>query len=112
MNEKEIREKYKAQKCTSQIEFDLLMSLMNSEQEHLNHPYLDRERELDKQKELLKQQIEAIRIQLNAIKVERFDIEQKRKDINRLFHELKHELIMLNPRDQFTRPAENPAASD
>ena len=112
MNEKEIREKYKAKKLANQIEFDSLMSFMNTEQEHMNHPFLDRERELNKQKELLEQQKQAINIQLNAIKVERLDIEQKRKDINRVFHELKHELIMLNPRDQFTRPAENPAASD
>ena len=103
MNEKEIRAKYEARKCENQMEFDRLMSEMNTEQTHLNHPYLDRERELAKQKELLEQQKQAINIQLNAIKVERLELEQKRKDINRVFHDLKHELIMLNPRENFAK---------
>ena len=98
MNEQEIRAKYAARKCESQMEFDRLMSEMNTEQTHLNHPYIDRERELAKQRELLEQQKQAINIQLNAIKVERIDLEQKRKDINRVFHDLKHDLIMLNPK--------------
>ena len=29
----------------------------------------------------------------------------KRKDINRLFHELKHELIMANPREKYAKAA-------
>ena len=105
MNEKEIRAKYEARKCENQMEFDRLMSEMNTEQTHLNHPYLDRERELAKQKELLEQQKQAINIQLNAIKVERIDLDldQKRKDINRIFHDLKHELIMLNPRENYAK---------
>ena len=60
MNEKEIRAKYEAQVCATQMEFDRIMSEMNTEQTHLNHPYLDRERELAKQKELLEQQKQAI----------------------------------------------------
>jgi hypothetical protein len=43
---------------------------------------------------------------LNAIKVERLELEQKRKDINRVFHDLKHELIMLNPREQYVKNEE------
>ena len=79
------------------------MEKMNIEQTHLNYPYLDRERELVRQKELLEQQKQAINIQLNAIKLERLDLEQKRKDINRVFHDLKHELIVLNPREKFVK---------
>lgn len=107
MNEKEIRAKYEARKCETQMEFDRLMSEMNIEQTHINHPWLDRERELAKQKELLEQQKQAINIQLNAIKVERLDLEQKRKDVNRVFHELKHELIMLNPRESYAKTADS-----
>ncbi len=107
MNEKEIRAKYEARKCENQMEFDRLMSEMNIEQMHINHPWLDRERELAKQKELLEQQKQAINIQLNAIKVERLDLEQKRKDVNRVFHELKHELIMLNPRESYAKTADS-----
>jgi hypothetical protein len=56
MNEKEIRAKYEARKCETQMEFDRVMSEMNTEQTHLNHPYLDRERELAKQREMLETQ--------------------------------------------------------
>ena len=59
MNEKEIRAKYEAQVCATQMEFDRIMSEMNTEQTNLNHPYLDRERELARQKELLEQQKQA-----------------------------------------------------
>ena len=110
MNEKEIRAKYEARKCETQMEFDRVMSEMNTEQTHLNHPYLDRERELAKQKELLEQQKQAINIQLNAIKVERIDLDQKRKEINRVFHDLKHEFIMLNPREQYANKDNETAA--
>ena len=107
MNEKEIRAKYEAQVCATQMEFARIMSEMNTEQTHLNHPYLDRERELAKQKELLEQQKQAINIQLNAIKLERLDLEQKRKDINRVFHDLKHDLVMLNPRENYAKATDS-----
>jgi len=103
MNEKEIRAKYEDQVFETQMEFDRFMSEMNADQTHLIHPYLDRERELAKQKELLEQQKHAINIQLNAIKLERLDLEQKRKDINRVFHDIKQYFIMLNPREHFAK---------
>ena len=78
MSEKEIRAKYEARKCETQMEFDRVMSEMNTEQTHLNHPYLDRERELVKQREMLETQKQAINIQLNQIKLERLELEQKR----------------------------------
>ena len=103
MEAKELREKYPPREVETQVEFDSIMEKMNIEQTHLNYPYLDRERELVRQKELLEQQKQAINIQLNAIKLERLDLEQKRKDINRVFHDLKHELIVLNPREKFVK---------
>ena len=106
MNEKEIRAKYEAQVCATQMEFDRIMSEMNTEQTHLNHPYLDRERELAKQRELLETQKQAINIQLNQIKVERLELEQKRKEINRVSHDLKHDLIMLNPRENYAKESD------
>lgn len=97
----EIREKYPPREVDNQVEFERIMSEMNIEQTHLNHPYLDRERELARQKGMLEQQKKAIDIQLNVIKLERLDLEQKRKDINRVFHEIKHEFIMMNPKEKF-----------
>jgi hypothetical protein len=51
----------------------------------------------------LETQKQAINIQLNQIKVERLELEQKRKEINRVFHDLKHDLIMLNPRENYAK---------
>jgi hypothetical protein len=102
MNEQEIRARFEARKLESQIEFER-MNEMNTMQTNLNHPSLDRDRELLKQRALLIQQKSAINIQLDAIQVERYDLEQKRKDINRLFHDLKHELIVLNPIDGYAK---------
>ena len=107
MNKEEIIEKYSGHICATQMEFDRIMSEMNQEQTQLNHPYLDRDRELVKQREMLMTQKSAINIQLNQIRIERTEIEQKRKEINRVFHDLKHELIMLNPREQYAKIDEN-----
>lgn len=103
MKEKEIRKKFPPRKCESQIEFDRIMSDMNQAQSHLNHPYLDRLRELNKQKANIETQIQALKVQLNSIRIERLEIEEKRKIINRTFHDLKNELIMLNPREEFAK---------
>lgn len=101
MNCKEIREKYQPKEVSTQIEFDRIMQEMNTEQTHMNHPYLDREREISVARENIKVQIQALHQQDSALKMERISIDQKRKDINRVFHDLKHELIMLNPIEKF-----------
>ena len=106
MNEKEIREKFAPRKCENQNEFDMIMHDMNTVQTELNHPYADRERELLKQIDLLNAQRNAIFVQIDTIQIQRRENEQKRKDINRVFHELKHQLIGLNPRDGFPKKEE------
>jgi len=98
MTEQEIRVMFAPVKCDNQIEFDERMHAINNQQSIENHPYLDRLRELNKQRTLIETQKQALNIQLNAIKAERLEIEQKQKDINRVFHQLKHELIELNPK--------------
>ena len=98
MTEKEAREKSPPRKCDSQKEFDTFMSAINNEQTLENHPYLDRLRELNKQKALIETQKQALNVQLNTIKVERLEIEAKQKVINRIFHQLKHEMLELNPK--------------
>ncbi len=88
---------YPPRKCNSQIEFDELMHNVNDLQTKTNHPYLDRLREINKQKTLIKVQIDGLHQQLSALKVEALDIEQRRKDSNRVFHDWKHTLIEMNP---------------
>lgn len=91
-----MKAKLQPRKCNSQVEFDELMHEINNQQSLENHPYLDRLRELSKQRALIETQKQSLNVQLNAIKVERLDIEQKQKDINREYHALKHELIEMN----------------
>jgi hypothetical protein len=98
MTEQEIRVMFAPVKCDNQIEFDERMHAINNQQSIENHPYLDRLRELNKQRTLIETQKQALNIQLNAIKAERLEIEQKQKDINRVFYQLKHELLELNPK--------------
>ena len=109
MNKEEIMAKYQPKKCENQVEFDGLMHAINNQQSIENHPYLDKVRELEKQKVLLMQQKEAINVRLNAVKVERIDVEQKQKEMNRLFHQLKHELIELHPKGQKNEAKEEDA---
>lgn len=112
MSEQEIRAKYAARKCETQIEFDRLMSELNEEQSHLNHPYLDKKKEVMMQRENIKLQIQALRQQDTALKMQQMEFEQKQKENNRIFHDLKHELIMLNPRDQYVKPVEQVTDND
>ncbi|MCR5817904.1 MAG: hypothetical protein K6F89_02235 [Prevotella sp.] len=82
------------------------MSELNAEQTHMNHPWLDRDREISLQRTNIKVQILALHQQDNALKMEQVELEQKRKDINRTFYDLKHELIMLNPREKYAKQKE------
>lgn len=107
MEIEEIKAKFQARQLESQIEFDRVMNELNTEQTHLNHPYLDRMRDIEKKINLLKVEKRSIDIQIDTLKIERVELEQKAKDINRVFHELKHELIMMNPREGYAKPEDN-----
>ena len=106
MNENDIRAKFAPRKCENQVEFDQMMQEMNSMQTELNHPYADKERELLKQIDVLMAQKHAIFVQIETIQIQRRENEQYRKDINRVFHDLKHQLIMFNPREGFIKKDE------
>lgn len=93
MNKEEIMAKYQPKKCENQVEFDGLMHAINNQQSIENHPYLDRLREISKQKALIGVQMDALKQQMKALRVEAIDIEQKQKEQNRFFYQLKHELI-------------------
>ena len=98
MTEQEIRVKFAPAKCDNQTEFDARMHAINGQQTIENHPYLDRLRELNMQRTFIETQKRVLDVQLNTIRAERLEIEQRRKDINRVFYQLKHELMELNPK--------------
>lgn len=103
-NEKEIREKYPPHEVETQIEFDEIMAQINFDQRWMVKPFDEKELELLNQRTLLQQQMTAIRIQIDAIDMQKRTVVAQHKEINRVFHEIKHELIMLNPRENFINP--------
>ena len=103
MNEQEIKTKFAARKCETQEEFDRLMNEINTAQTHTNHPYLDKAREIAMQREEIRLKISALYQQDSELKIARLALDKKLKDNNRLFHDLKHELIMLNPKEQYVK---------
>lgn len=85
-------------KIGSQAEFDGYMRELNEQQTKFNHPHIDRKMQIVKQRELLKIQKQSINQQLSALSAEYQDIEMRQKEINRTFHDLKHEMIVMNPK--------------
>ena len=65
------------------------------------HPLIDKDIELIKKQSRLQEKISEMKIEIEVIKRAKLDVESQKKEINRAFHELKHELIKLNPRERF-----------
>lgn len=99
----EVKGRFQPRKLESQVEFDRVMNAMNVEQEHMNHPYLDELRNLSLKRERIETEILGLKIKLSENKRKRIMIEQQLKDINRAFHDLKHELITMNPKEGFAK---------
>ena len=101
MDFEDLKAKFQPRQLDSQIEFDDVMSEMNMEQSRMVHPLIDKEIELIKKQSRLQEQISEMKIEIGVIKRAKLDVESRKKEINRAFHELKHELIKLNPRERF-----------
>lgn len=101
MDVKTIVKNYPPHRVESQQEFDRYMALLNEEQGLCNRPLIDKERELNKQKSLIMSQKQALNVQLEVIHVQYVSVEQERAEINRVFHDLKHQMIMMNPKDGY-----------
>ena len=98
MKEKEIREKFQPKHYEVQGEFDAVMHEINDEQTKANAPYNDKLRQLDIEKNEIEQKIAQLNLKKQENKGKRLQIEQVKKEMNRVFHEIKHELISLNPK--------------
>ena len=104
MSEKEIRDSFAPHEVQSQLEYDTFMNKINVEQEKMNHPLLDEDRELSTERENIIIEIDKLKIKLSEISIKRHSLEQQRKDTNRVFHEIKHEMAVLNPKVKFVKP--------
>jgi hypothetical protein len=107
MTVEEIKAKHQPRQLENQVEFDAIMSDINQQQGELNRPLIDRKMEIIKKRELLMIQLNSVKSQLSALSAEYQDIEIKMKEINRAYHAVKHEFIVLNPRERFIKPKED-----
>ena len=99
----DVLKNYPPHEVKNQIEFEKIMIELNDEQTKLNHPFINREIELNKKTANIEMQMQALKIQLNGIRVEKNDLMLERKEINRQFHEVKHQFIQLNPKEKFVK---------
>jgi len=103
MNEKEIREHFAAHTVENQVEFEAWMAEINATQFGLVEPYDTRLRDITKRRSNIVAQKSALNIQLDMLKQERATVEDERRQICAVFHELKHAMIQLNPREKFVK---------
>lgn len=106
MNEKEIRERFAAHPVENQVEFEAWMAEINAVQFGLVEPYDTRLRDITKRRSNIVAQKSALNIQLDMLKQERATVEDERREICAVFHELKHAMIQLNPREKFVKEQE------
>lgn len=104
---KELREKYPPQVYENQAQFDDYMCRIDNLQSIKNRPFKDDLARLQRQRQALKIQHLAILGKMEQIGMNIQIIQETQKDMNRAFHDLKHETIVLNPRDRFIKPDES-----
>ena len=91
----------------NQAQFDDYMSRLDNLQSIMNRPFKDELAKLQQQRQALKIQHLTILQQMESIGMNIHMIQETQKEMNRVFHDLKHETITLNPRDRFIKPDES-----
>lgn len=103
MSTEEIKKKYPPQEVEKQIDFENYMSELNNAQMEANHPYIDELGELNRKTLEIDMRINALKVSRDELRIRKHELEAERKDINRVCHDLKHEMIRLNPREKFVK---------
>lgn len=83
----------------SQQEFDTFMSQLNEQQASDNVPINNEKAEINRKRQMIQLQMQALRQQDTALRMEYLAIEGRQKDMNRCYHNIKHEMIVLNPKN-------------
>lgn len=105
MTKEEIMKAFTPKECATQWEFDAMMAEINDAQAKDLLPLEDRIEELNHKKTILQMQIRTLQLQMDAMKIDRLQVEQKRKEVNLAYHEVKNELVKLNPKEKFIKDA-------
>lgn len=106
MKEQEIQElrvKFAPRECESQIEFERLMAELQDANAQAAHPHLDTIASYNKELLLMDMELHELHAKMDQLKVKRMYVEKDLKETNRFFHDLKHQLVMLNPREKFVK---------
>ncbi len=103
----EIREKYTPHVVETKGEFDDYMEAVNHAQREAVRPLEEQLKELNRQTLLIDTQMSALNIQKKTLIMQKIDIDSKRKEFNRAYHDLKHEMVMLNPKRNDKEDNEN-----
>ena len=107
MNEQKVKElqaKFAPKECESQIEFERLMAELQDANTQAAHPYLDKIQEINHASLKKDKELHQLHAEIDSLKIIKLEVEQELKDVNRVFHDLKHQLVMLNPREKFVKP--------
>lgn len=111
MTPQEIQEKWAARKFETQAEFEAMMVAINNEQTEANAPLIDKDTEFSKMIEALKARRSELDRRIAMVRIDRLNLMQEQKAINRAYHKVKHDLIVLNPKcclQPGTMPKERP----
>lgn len=82
-----------------QIEFDTAMNKLRNDQTAESMPLKNQIEALNARKMACGYQINALQAQISAIVAERDQLEQQLRAIGAKYYNLKHELIIANPKD-------------
>ncbi len=97
-----LRAKFAPKKCATQQEYDSWMESINYDQATYNRP-LDRTKE-DIQREICELKIQRLAVdrQLAQARLNYSEVESQKHFVNSVYHELKHEMVKLNPKQELT----------
>ncbi len=97
-----LRAKFAPKKCATQQEYDSWMEAVNYDQTAYNRP-LNKTQE-DIRHEICRLKIQRLSLdrQLEQVKLLYGEAESQKRSVNSIYHELKHEMAMLNPKQELT----------
>lgn len=99
MNTNEIRERFTPRRVETQSEYAEFMHRVDEAQTAANHPYADRTAQLHMERTRLAVRINAIKVEIAAVCNDIRQLNLERKEMNRAYHDIKHEMAQLNPKD-------------
>ena len=106
ITKEQLFKKFEPRKCETQAEFETIMGEINFLQGKECATWDDRLYCVEQHRLDLVNEINKLTLMLSQHAMSRSAAENEKKQLNRIFHELKHEFIKLNPRESFIKEEE------